>query len=223
MTDIEQMAILTATDMPWQLIYHDEHLLVVDKPAMLLTVPGRHPANHDCLISRVQREFPSASVVHRLDYDTSGLVILPLNKKALSAISVQFQQRVVEKTYHALVAGQPTPSQGCIDLPLAPDLTRRPLSKVCATQGKPSLTWYDTLSYDAAADVARMALQPKTGRSHQLRLHMQAIGHPMLGDPFYAPAPIAGKAERLCLHAAQVRFIHPATGDWIAITATTPF
>lgn len=223
MTDFEQMAILPATTAPWQLVYHDEHLLVVDKPAMLLTVPGRHPANHDCLISRVQREFPSASVVHRLDYDTSGLVILPLSKKALSAISVQFQQRQVEKTYHALVAGQPAPSQGSIDLPLVADEARRPLSKVCMAQGKPSLTWYETLSYDAETDVARMALQPKTGRSHQLRLHMQAIGHPMLGDPFYAPAPIAAKAKRLCLHAAKVRFIHPATGDWLVLEAPTPF
>lgn len=211
MTDLTDLAILPATSEPWQLLAQDEDLLVVYKPAQLLTVPGRHPANHDCLVSRVQREFPGAQVVHRLDYDTSGIVLLPLNKRALSHLSKQFQARTIKKYYQALVSGE-MPLQGEIDLPIAADAEHRPLYKICQHSGKPSRTLYQRLQYDARQHVSRVLLEPVTGRSHQLRLHLASTGHPILGDVFYAPAAVRQATDRLCLHACQISFQHPASG-----------
>lgn len=219
MTELDELAVLPATSAPWQLVYQDDALLVVNKPAMLLTVPGRHPANRDCLISRVQREFPLAQVVHRLDYDTSGLLVLPLTKKALSAISIQFQQRQTKKFYQALVAGM-CDEQGVIDSPIAADTARRPLYKI-DSQGKPSQTLYKRLGFDGRN--SRVHLEPVTGRSHQLRLHMASIGHPLLGDVFYAPTDVVAQSPRLCLHAAQLGFFHPMHGRWLEFNADVPF
>lgn len=219
MTELDELAVLPATTAPWHLVYQDDVLLVVNKPAMLLTVPGRHPANRDCLISRVQCEFPLAQVVHRLDYDTSGLLVLPLTKKALSAISIQFQQRQTKKFYQALVAGK-CDEQGMIDSPIAADPLRRPLYKI-ADDGKPSQTLYRRLHFDGQN--SRVQLEPVTGRSHQLRLHMASIGHPMLGDPFYAPATVLAQSPRLCLHAATLGFFHPQDGRWLEFSAEVPF
>lgn len=221
--DISELAILKATSQPWQLLYQDEQLLVVNKPAMLLTVPGRHPDNADCLISRVQREFPQAQVVHRLDYDTSGIVILPLSKAALSHISKQFQARTVHKDYQALVDGIVTPAQGSIDLPIAADPARRPLYKICAQSGKASLTHYRTLSADEPLQQTRLLLSPVTGRSHQLRLHLSAIGHAILGDSLYAEKDVAAKAARLCLHAASIEFVHPSSGQQMQFSSAAEF
>ena len=222
-TAVDELTVLTATTQAWQLLYQDEDLLVVDKPAMLLTVPGRHPANFDCLISRVQQQFPSAQVVHRLDYDTSGLVLLPLNKKALSELSKQFQARSIEKHYQALVGGELFPKTGSIDLPIAADAERRPLYKICQQSGKASLTDYRTLSFDQGLQQSRLLLSPVTGRSHQLRLHLSAIGHAILGDSLYAPKEVAAKAERLCLHAAFIEFNHPVTGERMQFSAAPEF
>lgn len=213
MTEIDELAILPATSEAWQLIAQDEDLLVVAKPARLLTVPGRHPANRDCLISRVQLEFPTAQVVHRLDYDTSGLVLLPLHKRSLSDLSKQFQARTIEKHYQALVSGEIN-AVGEIDLPIAADQMRRPLYKICQDSGKPSRTLYQRLSYDPTLNISRVLLEPVTGRSHQLRLHLASIGHPILGDEFYASASIREQSQRLCLHACQIRFQQPGTGNW---------
>lgn len=222
MTDTTELAVLTATTEAWQLIAQDEALLVVSKPARLLTVPGRHPANHDCLISRVQSEFPSAQIVHRLDYDTSGLVLIPLNKQALSALSKQFQARTIDKHYQALVKGC-IAEQGEIDLPIAADEDRRPLYKICRQQGKASRTLYQRLAYDPQQDVSRVQLEPITGRSHQLRLHLASIGHPILGDEFYAPLAVQQAAQRLCLHACQISFTHPVSGIRQDYQLTAPF
>lgn len=219
MSNLDELAILPATTEPWRLIHQDECFIVVDKPAGLLTVPGRHPANRDCLIHRVQCEFVQAQVVHRLDYDTSGLLVLPLTKAALSAISVQFQQRKTKKFYQALVAGL-CAEQGTIDQPLAADAERRPLYKIDAN-GKPSVTHFQRL--DGTSDYSRVRLEPVTGRSHQLRVHMASIGHPLLGDPFYAPADVQNQAPRLCLHAAELSFFHPTTGQWLSFTSSVPF
>lgn len=214
MTDtITELAILPATSEPYQLVYEDDVLLVVNKPAQLLTVPGRHPQNQDCLIRRVQREFPFAEVVHRLDYDTSGLVILPLTKRVLSDISKQFQARTVHKYYIAVVEGKLAKARGEIDLPLAADPDQRPLYKVCQQTGKPSLTRYQLLNYDSATEQSRVRLEPITGRSHQLRLHMLALGHAILGDTLYAPADVAAKSSRLLLHAESIRFVHPLSRE----------
>lgn len=224
MTDsIESLTILTPTTEPWQLIYQDDQFLVVNKPAMLLTVPGRHPSNFDCLVSRVQQQFPTAQVVHRLDYDTSGLVILPLTKAALSHISKQFQARTVQKQYLALVQGEVLPEGGCIDLPIAPDPTRRPLYKICQDSGKPSLTHYLRLDYEKERDLSRMLLSPVTGRSHQLRVHLLSLGHPIIGDTLYGdPANIALSA-RLCLHATAIEFCHPQTGQLVQFEVAADF
>lgn len=222
MTDLTELTILPATTEPWQLIYQDEDLLVVNKPARLLTVPGRHPANRDCLISRVQCEFPGAQVVHRLDYDTSGLVLLPLHKKALSAVSQQFQARTISKHYQALVAGVMSEG-GEINLPIAADAQNRPLYKICEITGKPSKTLYQCLSADSATAQSRVLLEPVTGRSHQLRLHLASIGFPILGDEFYAPEQVQRLASRLCLHACYIRFEHPRTQQWLEFQQTPPF
>ena len=224
MTDsIESLTILTPTNEPWQLIYQDEQLLVVNKPAMLLTVPGRHPANFDCLISRVQQQFPSAKVVHRLDYDTSGLVILPLTKAALSKISIQFQARTVHKQYQALVQGEVVSERGSIDSPIAADPHRRPLYKICLETGKPSLTHYQVLNYDKERDVSRVLLSPVTGRSHQLRVHLLSLGHPIIGDTLYGDLNNIALWARLCLHSASIEFCHPDTGELLQFHAATPF
>ena len=221
--NLNDLAVLAATTEPYQVVYADDVLLVVNKPARLLTVPGRHPQNQDCLITRVQREFPGAQVVHRLDYDTSGLVVLPLTKRVLSDISKQFQARTVHKHYIALVDGQVSPLAGEIDLPLAADQDNRPLYKVCRQTGKPALTRYKVLQYDNATKQSRVQLEPVTGRSHQLRLHMQALGHAIVGDSLYAAADIAGNSPRLLLHAANIRFVHPLTGAMLNFSAEADF
>lgn len=222
MSELDQLAIIPATKEAWSLVYQDDDLLIVNKPARLLTVPGRHPANRDCLISRVQLEFPQAQVVHRLDYDTSGLLVLPLNKLALSAISKQFQARTVEKTYQALVSGVLAGS-GSIDLPIAADPARRPLYKICRTDGKPSTTLYQSLHFDAQLQQSRLDLSPVTGRSHQLRLHLASIGHAILGDEFYASQAIQQAAARLCLHAWSLKLQHPRDGRLLEFCCEVPF
>jgi tRNA pseudouridine32 synthase/23S rRNA pseudouridine746 synthase len=219
----DDLAILPATSEPYQIVYEDDVLLVVNKPAQLLTVPGRHPQNQDCLIRRVQREFPFAEVVHRLDYDTSGLVILPLTKRVLSDISKQFQARTVQKHYVAVVDGKLAKPKGVIDLAIAADEQHRPLYKVCLQQGKPSQSRYQLLSYNADTNQSRVQLEPVTGRSHQLRVHMLALGHAMLGDTLYAPQAIAAKSPRLMLHAEYIRFVHPLSAQAMEFTASAPF
>lgn len=222
MTDLTDLAVLPATTERWQLLYQDEDLLIVNKPTRLLTVPGRHPANRDCLVSRVQCEFPGAQVVHRLDYDTSGIVLLPLHKKALSELSKQFQARTINKQYQALVAGEIS-AEGEINLPIAADLARRPLYKICTEQGKASLTHYQRLSFTEDTQVSRVLLEPLTGRSHQLRLHLASLGHPILGDEFYAPLAIQQLAKRLCLHACFIGFQHPRSGQWLEFSQPPAF
>lgn len=222
-TAIDDLTVLTATTEPWQLLYQDQDILVVNKPAMLLTVPGRHPRNHDCLISRVQRDFPTAHVVHRLDYDTSGIVVLPLHKGALSELSKQFQARTIDKQYQALVGGELHEAAGTIDLPIAADPANRPLYKICHTTGKASVTHFQRLDYDSVQQLTRVALMPVTGRSHQLRLHLASMGHAICGDTFYAKGALATQSPRLCLHARWIKFCHPVSGRWLEFETAVPF
>tara|TARA_R110002126_G_scaffold258905_1_gene401894 strand:+ start:7845 stop:8516 length:672 start_codon:yes stop_codon:yes gene_type:complete len=223
MTDLSELAVLAATAEPFTVLYEDEQLLVVNKPAKLLTVPGRHPANQDCLINRVQREWPSATVVHRLDYDTSGIVLLPLTKRALSELSKQFQSRAIRKQYQALVAGVVQQKRGEINLPIAADEANRPLYKICQHSGKASLTQYQVISRDRKIAESRLLLSPVTGRSHQLRLHLKAIGHPILGDTFYGNPEVIARADRLLLHASFIDFQHPLSGEKISLDNPAPF
>jgi tRNA pseudouridine32 synthase/23S rRNA pseudouridine746 synthase len=204
------------------LIHIDRSLIVVEKPARLLSVPGRGPDKQDCLIARLQTEFPDALIVHRLDFDTSGLIVLARGKKMQRALSLLFQERCVEKRYIALVAGKLEKAQGTIDLPLLVDWPNRPLHKVDPINGKPARTHYDCVGYDAEKDASRVVLLPETGRTHQLRVHMRSLGHPILGDPLYG-GPAQMRAERLLLHAERLSFAHPVTGKALKFVRGAPF
>ena len=221
--DPETLFILPPCDEQVTLLYQDEHFLLINKPHRLLSVPGRHPLNRDSVVARLQRDFPDASIVHRLDFDTSGIMVIPLNKLSLSNISRQFQAREVNKTYVALVNGLLESEQGTIDLPIAADQEDRPKYKICRQTGKPSVTEYRVISRDLAANTTRVELHPITGRSHQLRLHMQAIGHPILGCEFYASKEALAKAPRLLLHATDIVFAHPFSGEQISGHSEPPF
>jgi tRNA pseudouridine32 synthase/23S rRNA pseudouridine746 synthase len=210
---------------PWlpEILFEDEGLLIVYKPSGLLAVPGRGPEKQDCLASRLRVKHPEALIVHRLDMATSGLMVLARNKDMHRRLSILFGQRQVKKTYVAVVDGALARATGEIDLPLLADWPNRPLQKVDFDVGKPSLTRYRQLSYDPGSDSSRLELHPETGRTHQLRLHLQAIGHPILGDALYASATIQAKAERLLLHAEGLSFSHPEDGVAMSFSCPAPF
>jgi len=203
--------------------YVDADLLVVDKPSGLLSVPGRGPGMDDHLASRVQACYPEALTVHRLDMDTSGLLVMARNAEVHRALGRLFELRQVDKEYIAVVAGHVLGSPRRIDLPLITDWPKRPRQMVDFVQGKAALTHLDVLSYDASSDTTRVRLTPETGRSHQLRVHLQSIGHPILGDDLYAPPAILAQAPRLMLHAAMLAFRHPVTGEWLIVKSDPPF
>ncbi|SDH07907.1 RluA family pseudouridine synthase [Propionivibrio dicarboxylicus] len=205
------VAPLSADSSGFTLIHADRALLVVAKPHRVLSVPGRGEDKQDCLIRRVQAEFPDALIVHRLDYDTSGLLVLARGADMHRRLSILFQERLVDKRYIAVVSGRPAEDAGIVDLPLIVDWPNRPLHIVDPVNGKPSLTRYRLLAYDAETDSSRVELIPETGRTHQLRVHMQALGHAILGDPLYADAVGRAKADRLLLHAESLAFAHPRT------------
>ena len=207
----------------FKLIHADRALLVVSKPHRLLSVPGRGEDKQDCLIGRVQSEFPDALIVHRLDFDTSGLLVLARGKDMHRRLSILFQERAVDKRYVALVNGRLLPESGEVDLPLIVDWPNRPLHKVDFEIGKPALTFYQVLDHDTGRNCSRLSLTPETGRTHQLRVHMQALGHPILGDPLYASGDALTKADRLLLHAEYLAFAHPVTGKALAFSRTAPF
>lgn len=209
-------------------VYTDEQLLVLDKPAGLLCVPGRGADKQDCLAARVQAIYPDALVVHRLDMATSGLWLMARGAQAQRALGDAFAQRRVGKRYLAVVAGRletslPTGDWAVIDLPIAADWPNRPLRIIDLAHGKPSQTRWRVLAYDPRSDTTRVELEPVTGRSHQLRVHLRALGHPILGDALYAPAELQARASRLLLHASQLQFAHPTTGEALAFSSPAPF
>lgn len=202
-------------------VYADASLLVFDKPSGLLSVPGRGPDKADCLAARAQVRYPDALVAHRLDMDTSGLMAMARGTAMQRALSQAFAARAVTKRYVAVVAGRlaaPAEDWGTIDLPLIGDWPRRPRQMVDPVRGKPSVTRWRVLGY--AGETTRVELEPVTGRSHQLRVHLAALGHPILGDSLYAP-PSA--APRLLLHASALRLAHPATDAELAFESPVPF
>lgn len=205
---------------PVSYVYCDDHLILIDKPSGLLSVPGRGEDKADCAIARVQAEFPDALTVHRLDMATSGLLLMARSKEMQRALSGLFERGEVEKSYLADVWGAPTPASGTIDLPLITDWPNRPLQKVDHDIGKPSRTLYETISIKNVH--ARLKLTPLTGRSHQLRVHLAAIGHPILGDEFYATGKALAARPRLALHAAHLSFVHPATDERMEFEAPWP-
>ncbi|MBI1285088.1 MAG: RNA pseudouridine synthase [Thiobacillus sp.] len=207
-------------------LYLDDALLVVDKPSGLLAVPGRGVDKQDCLSARVQARYPDALIVHRLDMATSGVMVMARGPAAQRQLSKAFAAHEVSKRYIAIVAGRleaPVQAWGEIDLPIVVDWPRRPLRIVDHQTGKPSLTRWRVLGYDASETNTRVELEPLTGRSHQLRLHMRELGHPILGDTLYAPPAVQTMAGRLMLHAASLRFAHPVTGEQLAFERPAPF
>ena len=202
-------------------ILHDDHeVLLVDKPSGLLSVPGKGEHLADCLISRVQAVYPQALLVHRLDRDTSGVMIFGLTPHAQRHLGLQFEKRQTKKTYVARVAGQMAEKTGTVDLPLIVDWPNRPKQMVDHENGKQAIT--DWRVVRSSSEETRVRLMPKTGRSHQLRVHMLAIGHPILGDPFYATGP-ARDHPRLMLHSETFQFRHPDGGHGMRISAKPHF
>lgn len=204
-----------------KLLYCDDALLAVDKPAGLLAVPGRGPDKLDCVAARLQAVFADARVVHRLDEATSGVMLFARGPDLQRALSLAFAERRVGKRYEAVVHGQPDADAGCVDLPLAADWPRRPRQRVDLEQGKPSRTDWRVLSRDPSRPRAQLALEPVTGRSHQLRVHLHAIGHPIVGDALYGHD--ADIEPRLLLHACELRLVHPVTGAMLALSSPVPF
>ena len=202
------------------MLHRDHHLLVLDKPAGLLTVPGKGPELADCLITRAQAVFPEALLVHRLDRDTSGVIVFALTKAAQRDLSLQFETRKTKKIYVARLWGALSPKTGTVDLPLIVDWPNRPLQHVDHENGKPAVTDWRVLRHEDGT--TRVRLMPQTGRSHQLRVHMKELGHPILGDPFYAEGA-ARDFPRLMLHAESLRVNHPDGGRGETFKAPCPF
>lgn len=207
-------------DDPLDVIHADHEILIVNKPSGLLSVPGKGPHLADCLIARVQVAFPQALLIHRLDRDTSGVMVFALTRHAQRHIGLQFEKRMTKKTYVARVWGMLEPKKGTVDLPLIVDWENRPLQKVCHETGKSAQTDWRVLRSEARE--SRVRLMPKTGRSHQLRVHMLSLGHPILGDPFYAQGE-AQEYERLMLHSEELRLRHPDGGEGVKFRAKAPF
>ena len=203
------------------IVYQDDDLLIVNKPSGLLTVPGKDPKHADCLIARINRVFPTAKIVHRLDMATSGIICLAIHKEAHRNLSIQFQDRKTAKRYIARVFGKLEQETGSVDLPLICDWPNRPKQMVDHDNGKPSLTHFKVLEYEQNA--TRVELTPITGRSHQLRVHMLSLGHPILGDKLYAHPEAFAMASRLQLHAEMLTLAHPASGETLVFEAAPEF
>lgn len=202
-------------------MHADDSLVVIDKPAGLLAVPGRGSDKADCAVVRVQRRFPDALVVHRLDMSTSGLLAFARGIEAQRVLSRAFETRAVDKRYVALVHGELPHESGEIDLPLAADWPNRPRQVVDRLRGRPSLTRWRVLAREPGR--TRVALEPVTGRSHQLRVHLLALGHPIVGDALYAPADVQAMAPRLLLHACRLALPHPRDGAPLVVESAPPF
>lgn len=226
--------IVPRCDLPIETLYQDEDLLVVSKPAGLLSVPGRDERNRDCLISRIQETEPEARIVHRLDFATSGLMVVACHADAHRHLSRQFEQRHVDKTYQAVVVGWVPQDEGEVSAPLICDWPNRPRQKVDWQEGKAATTGYavtdryrqankDGQSGQGEQEMSRIDLHPITGRSHQLRVHMLHLGHPIVGCEFYAPPAIRALSSRLLLHASALSFDQPTSGERLMFDQPAPF
>lgn len=201
-------------------LHEDSDLLIVDKPAGLLSVPGKGDDLQDCLLTRLEKAFPTVRLVHRLDRDTSGVMVFALTAHAQKHLGLQFETRRVKKSYVARIAGELEPKEGEIDLPLTVDWPNRPRQMVCHESGKPALTGWKVVK--SGEGESRVRLFPHTGRSHQLRVHMLSLGHPILGDDLYAPET-AGNYPRMMLHAEELRVNHPENGKGMKFRAKPDF
>lgn len=213
--------IYTPPDVDIPIIHRDEDICIVDKPAGLLSVPGKAADHKDCLEQRLQAQYPQLRIVHRLDLATSGVMVLAANVAAHRHLGLQFERRHTAKTYRANVWGQASEEQGDIDLPLRCDWPNRPLQMVDHDLGRPAQTGWQVIGRDAQS--THMRLTPVTGRSHQLRVHMRELGHPILGDALYAPDEAFEASERLQLHAESLELFHPSGGQRLRFEAACPF
>jgi tRNA pseudouridine32 synthase / 23S rRNA pseudouridine746 synthase len=211
-----------------ELLHIDEHIIVAVKPAGLLAVPGRGADKQDCLSARLSVQFGDIHIVHRLDQATSGLMVFARSLAALRDLHAQFRAGTVDKAYEAIVQGdvmlgKPKQASFSIDLPLGADWPNRPKQKVDLESGKPSTTQVEVLSFDAVANTSRVKLIPITGRTHQLRVHLSAVGHAIVGDALYGSQPLLDKAFRLMLHASELAFMHPVTGERLGFESAPEF
>lgn len=208
---------------PWlDLVYRDDYIAVVNKPSGLLSVPGNQPQYYDSAMSRVKEKYGFCEPAHRLDMATSGILLFALSKAADRELKRQFREREPKKYYQALVWGHLEHDHGVVELPLICDWENRPRQKICFERGKRAVTFYDVLQR-YPNNTTRVKLTPITGRSHQLRLHMLALGHPILGDKFYAHPQAKALSPRLCLHAESLQIQHPITGETMEFTAPVSF
>ncbi len=196
-----------------EVLYRDDSILLINKPSGLLSLSGKNPANWDSVHYRLVQEFPTALMIHRLDLGTSGVMLLALHKVANANLCRQFMDRSVLKTYTALLDGELSEPEGTIDIPIIKDAENFPYQKVCYETGKPAQSMYRLIDYCADQNVSRVEFTPLTGRTHQLRVHSQAIGHSILGCDLYATAEVGAKSDRLMLHASSLVFTHPETGE----------
>ena len=208
---------------PWlDLVYRDDYIAVANKPSGLLSVPGNQPQYYDSAMSRVKEKYGFCEPAHRLDMATSGILLFALSKAADRELKRQFREREPKKYYQALVWGHVEQDHGVVELPLICDWENRPRQKICFERGKRAVTFYDVLQR-YPNNTTRVKLTPITGRSHQLRLHMLALGHPILGDKFYAHPQAKALSPRLCLHAESLQIQHPISGETMEFTAPVGF
>lgn len=210
-----------------EILYQDDHLLLINKPAGLLSLSGKNPLNLDSVHHRLVKLFPGCTLVHRLDFGTSGLMVIARNKAINAALCQQFSQRSVTKIYHALLCGHLADDEGVIDAPIAKDPALFPLMTICAVNGKPARSRYRVIerTHEGMLPLTRVELTPETGRTHQLRIHCQQLGHPILGCDLYGGRLLPGgeQTPRLMLHASELNFIHPVSGESVNIQNACPF
>jgi tRNA pseudouridine32 synthase/23S rRNA pseudouridine746 synthase len=206
-----------------ELLYQDEYFLLINKPSGLLTLSGKHPLNKDSVHFRLVKEFPAATMIHRLDFGTSGILIVALNKEVNAHIGKQFQARSITKTYTAILHGDVDADSGCIDMPIAKDRPNFPLQKICYETGKRAVSHYDVVERLRNPVTTRVIFRPVSGRTHQLRIHSRELGHPILGCDLYATDEAFFMAGRLMLHATHIEFEHPVTGERVNGFSPCPF
>lgn len=205
------------------IIFEDDDILLINKPAFLLSVPGRSPQNKDSVHSRLNEKYGTVLLLHRLDLDTSGIMVFAKTRLAQQHIARGFQKRAIHKRYVAVVHGLIDADEGTINLPIGPDWNNRPRNKIDHEEGKEAITHWQVMERDTAGNRTRLLLTPVTGRSHQLRLHTKAIGHPIIGCDLYAPPDIEALSPRLLLHACELGFYHPTTDEWRIYHSEVPF
>ncbi|MFV1873089.1 MAG: RluA family pseudouridine synthase [Oleiphilus sp.] len=196
-----------------RILYQDEYLLMIEKPSGLLSLSGKHPLNKDSVHYRLTQNFPSATLVHRLDFGTSGIMLVALNKQVNAELTKQFQARTVEKRYIAFLNGWVEKDIGYIEAPIAKDKENFPLQKICYLEGKPARSFYRVLERTSNPDVTKVEFQPESGRTHQLRIHSRELGHEIVGCDLYASKKVGDMSHRLMLHASYIQFTHPLSQE----------